>query len=176
MEAGVIDDYKVHQTELRRSADFSAGFYDKLAALNAGSIAVSVSVGLVILTKQDLRGFSHGFLALILCFWLSLVSAIVHNVFFLWNSKLDVAYSAQEFIKKTFKRLLRHVEPTSGVDGSDLKKLGKDLQEAPLQRQRTATTRKRWHEATAKVAGFASVTMFLLGYTLVALGAVKLWF
>jgi len=175
LETGVLEDYKVHQIELRRSAEISAGFYEKLAALNAGSMAISVSVGLVILTKQDLRQFSHGFLVLILCFWLSLFSAIVHNFFLQLGAKLDAAYSSQQFIRSTLKRLLRHSEINSGVDSNDLKKLEKELQREPLRRQGTTTKRKRWLESIATVAGFISVISFLAGYTLVVFGAVQLW-
>ena len=37
--------------ELRRSLELRASFYEKLAALNAGSIAVAVSVGVALLGK-----------------------------------------------------------------------------------------------------------------------------
>ena len=174
--AGVLEDYKVHQIELRRSMEISAGFYDKLVALNAGSIAISVSVGLVILNKQDLRQLSHGFFFLILCFWLSLFSAIVHNYLFRWSAKLDVSYSSQEFIKKTLKRQIATIEPTSGVNGSDLKKLENELQQNPIERQRTTTTCKRWLERIADLAGYVSIITFFVGYTLVVYGAYKLWF
>lgn len=96
----------------------STAFYDKLAALNAGSIAIAVSVGVTILNKQELRHLSHGLLGLILCFWLSLLTAIFHNFLLLWSAKLDADYASDEFVKDTLKTMFRHVLLPPGVDAS----------------------------------------------------------
>lgn len=53
---------KEHEQEKRKSLEISAGFFDKLAALNAGSIAVSASIILAICLSQKLDPIRFGLL------------------------------------------------------------------------------------------------------------------
>jgi hypothetical protein len=64
LEKKVLERFNVLKEELGRTTVVSTAFYDKLAALNAGSIAIAVSVGVTILSKQELRHLSHGLLGL----------------------------------------------------------------------------------------------------------------
>jgi hypothetical protein len=53
--AEVIVAYKEYEKELRRSFEISAGFIDKVSALDAGSIALAASVIIAITAKEPLR-------------------------------------------------------------------------------------------------------------------------
>jgi len=168
--------YPTLEKERRRSKEISAGFYDKLAALNAGSIAISVSVGLAILTKQELRQFSHGLFALVLCFWLSLLTAIFHNFFrHHLTAKLDATYAGQEFIRNTIQAPME----LSGADQNVMKQarevMAEVLRQGPIAKQGVTMRQKRRLESVATVLGWLSVGSFLAGYTLVLIGAARLW-
>ena len=54
-EAGIKEPYKEHEDEKRRSLEISSGFLDKLAALSAGSMAVSASITLAIVVRSDVH-------------------------------------------------------------------------------------------------------------------------
>jgi hypothetical protein len=89
--------------ELRRSLELSASFYEKLAALNAGSIAVAVSVGVALLGKAAPHSaFLHSNLnwlvAVAFFLWLSLICAIGHNALFIKVARLE-AERAEEWSK-----------------------------------------------------------------------------
>src|ERR1019366_6558437 len=80
--------------ELRRSLEQSASFYEKLAALNAGSIAVAVSVGVALLGKAAPHSaFLHSNLnwlvSVAFFLWFSLICAIGHNALFIKVAQLE---------------------------------------------------------------------------------------
>jgi hypothetical protein len=82
------------EKEHRRSLEVRANFYDKLSALDAGSIAVTVSVGIALLGRSGSRiGSLHSnlsWLAVIaFFFWISLVCAIGHNSIFVKIARLE---------------------------------------------------------------------------------------
>ena len=89
--------------ELRRSLELSASFYDKLAALSAGSIAVAVSVGGALFAKAAPQStFLHSNLnwlvAVVSFLWLSLICALGHNGLFIKVARLE-AQRAEEWSK-----------------------------------------------------------------------------
>jgi hypothetical protein len=70
------------EKERRRNLEVRASFYDKLSALDAGSIALAVSAGIALLGKLESRISSlHSNLSwlsiIVLFLWMSLISAIV---------------------------------------------------------------------------------------------------
>ncbi len=135
-----------------------------------------MSVGLAILTKQELRQFSHGLFALVLCFWLSLLTAIFHNFFrHHLSARLDASYADQEFIRDTIQALME----LSGADQNVLKQarevMTEPLRQGPIAKQGVAMRQKRRLEAVATVLGWLSVFSFLAAYTLVLIGAARLW-
>ena len=50
---GAKELYTAHQQEKRRGLELNAGFFEKLSALSAGSIAVAASIILAIVLKSD---------------------------------------------------------------------------------------------------------------------------
>jgi hypothetical protein len=175
LKVKVLERFKLLKEERGRATVIITAFYDKLAALNAGSIAIAVSVGLTILNKQELRHLSHGLLCLILCFWFSLLTAILHNFLLLRSAKLDAAYASDEFIKNTFEMMFRRVQLVPGTDPKEWKQVKGFAQEEPIRKQRITTARKRRCESAATVVAILSISCFFLGYTLVVIGAWRLW-
>jgi hypothetical protein len=175
VEAEILEHSKVLKEERSRAGEISTAFYDKLAALDAGSIAIAVSVGITILSKQDLHYLSHGLLVAVLCFWLSLLTAIAHNFLLLRSARLDVVYAGYEFIKNAFRTTSQHVPIPPGITAKQWKQIQGSVREEPIKKQRVATARKRRNESIARVVGIISITCFFIGYTLIVIGAWRLW-
>lgn len=175
LEAGFLADYEVLKSDLRRSAELSSGFYDKIAALSAGSIAVSVSVGLAIFTKPELLKIRHGLVTLILCFWLSLLCSIAHNRLLLWSAILDATYSRQDFMRNVMKRMFAYAGKDQKLDQELLKKIRSEAELKPISRQRGITRIRIWAENAARIFGYLSISLFFIAYTMVVVGAVRIW-
>ena len=175
IEASLQDYYAVHRDEVRRSLEISTGYYEKLATFDAGSIAILVTVGLAILNKSDLNRLSHGLLIVIVCFWVSLLTAICHNYLLLWSAKLDAAYSKDEFVKHIVKTMLRHPWPIDGLASQMLKPIEEASLVDPLNNQKKTTAWKRRCEAIAIGVGIVATASFVFGYSLVVVGAFKIW-
>jgi hypothetical protein len=79
----IEEHHKVQEDDNRRSLGISTGFFEKLATLDAGSIAVSASIIVAILLKPELRESTRGIVdeivVVVLLLWTSLFSSIVHN-------------------------------------------------------------------------------------------------
>src|ERR1035438_10196173 len=76
--------YAEHEKEMRRSIDISAGFFDKLSALDGGSIALAASVIIALTAKPEFasgraREIVHGLVVIVILLWASLISAVMHN-------------------------------------------------------------------------------------------------
>ncbi len=175
LKAKILEPSGALKDELRRSAETSVAFYEKLAAASAGSIALVMSVGMANLQKHDSRQFSHSLLFLASCFWLSLAAAIAHNVLFLWSSKLDARYAGLVFIEQTIATVMQGISLSPEVDRNQWKQVEGFAREDALRQQRGTYGRKRRCESIAKVVGDVSVALFFLGFTLVVVGAWILW-
>jgi drug/metabolite transporter (DMT)-like permease len=92
MQTSADEAQKNSEEKRRRSLEVSAGFYEKLSALDAGSIAVAVSVGIALLGKSGV-GSIHSHLTWLAwiagLLWLSLVCSIGHNCYFVKISRLE---------------------------------------------------------------------------------------
>ena len=69
-----MEPYKENQQEKRRVLELNAGFFEKLSALNAGSIAVAASIILAIVLKPDVprltaRPVLHEILVVVALLW-----------------------------------------------------------------------------------------------------------
>ena len=113
--------FKEHQEEKRKSLAVSSGFFDKVAALSAGSIAVSASIILTVTAKSSVDSWStriiiHDLLRIAVLLWASLLLAIFHNFLAVQIAKLDVAISESEFQQKLITLLFSYSTQTEPVD------------------------------------------------------------
>src|SRR5471030_2194982 len=86
------------ESERRRNLEVRASFYDKLSALDAGSIAVTVSVGIALISKPDSRfGSVHSHLSWLLWIagflWVSLICSVGHNSIFVKIARLEAEHT-----------------------------------------------------------------------------------
>jgi hypothetical protein len=169
--------------ELRRSLELSSAFYEKLAALNAGSIAVAVSVGVALLgTAASHSAFLHSninWLVVVAFFlWFSLVSAIGHNALFIKVARLESerAMEWSKWIGLTNASMMQSITGTGDSRiAQTLDTLIGDtfhdrIQKAAMNQHRAEQTIFR-----ATVLGYGAIGAFLMAYTLVFACIIRIW-
>lgn len=167
--------------ERRRSLEVRASFYDKLSALDAGSIALAVSVGIALLGRPGSRiGSLHSnlsWLAVIASFlWISLICAIGHNFIFVKIAKLEAeqAKAWSEHLALTSASAAAHAGGSPGT-GEMVDKVLRDslrgrIDAAVMNAHRTDLSVNR-----VMFLGYIAVVSFLLAYTLVFVCVIRLW-
>jgi len=169
--------------ELRRSLELSASFYEKLAALDAGSIAIAVSVGVALLGTAALHSaFLHSninWLVTVAFFlWFSLICAIGHNALFIKVARLE-SERAKEWSKWIGLINAGTMQSITGRGNSEGAKtlaalIGDTfhdrIQKAAMNQHRTEQTILR-----AAVLGYGAVGAFLMAYTLVFACIIRIW-
>jgi hypothetical protein len=169
--------------ELRRSLELRASFYEKLAALNAGSIAVAVSVGVALLgNAAPHSAFLHSNLnwlvAVAFFLWFSLICAIGHNALFIKVARLE-AEKAEEWSKWIALINASTMQSITGPGDSEIAQtlvthigdtLHDRIQKAAMNQHRTEQTILR-----AMVLGFGGIGAFLIAYTLVFACIIRIW-
>jgi hypothetical protein len=180
----VMDAYKEPQKEDRRSSEIRTSFYDKLAALDAGSIAVAASIGIALIAKPELRSASlHAnaswLVVITIMFWVSLFCAITHNFLAVKIAELESAYSHDEFCKTMVRKIVETIENNataeeqSEADQADqVVKL--TLGSFTLKQQHNVKRRHFLHSCSTTL-GYISMGSFLAAYTLVMARVVCLW-
>jgi hypothetical protein len=176
----VKEAYREHEKELRRSREISTGFYEKLLALDAGSLAVAASIGVALAAKPDSqfgsRNVFNQWLVVITVFlWVSLICAVSHNFVAVYIAKLESAYSEAELVRVIIRRAVAIVRNIGSPEAKLLDQIEKGAQEQPLtQQQRNVRWRQILHPS-ATVLGYISIGSFLIAYTLVMIRVVRLW-
>lgn len=180
MEA-IKEPYKEHQQEKRRRLEINAGFFDKLSAVCAGSIAVAASIILAIVLKSDLASkvtqpSLHQILKVVALLWLSLLLAIIHNFLTAIHVQLEAAYSGTDFIVTIMTVSLKIAREQAPIDDSTAAKVLEAAVNAGIatKRGRIAKTMNGLYPTVAYI-GYASMAAFLVAYTLVAIYLFRLW-
>jgi hypothetical protein len=169
------------QREFRRSLELRTSFYEKLAALDAGSIAVAASVGVAIIVKPEFRsGSLHAnasWLAGIAIFlWVSLVSAVYHNFLALRVTKLELEASKAEANVAECLSVLRvrssfdYDEKEKIIQGGLMEVLERQVHRAA---QIPFSAETSYYRATA--LGYVSMVSFMSAYTLVVICILGVW-
>jgi hypothetical protein len=177
MQLSADEAKKKSETERRRSLEVRASFYDKLSALDAGSIAVTVSVGIALLGKPDSRfGSVHSHLSWLLWIagflWISLISSVGHNSLFVKVAGLE-AEQAEDWSK-----YLGLVSASAGASEKVAEIATKYILDT-LHDRINKTALKMHHTDQsiyrAIVLGKIAVATFLIAYTLVMVAVIHLW-
>jgi hypothetical protein len=182
--AEVIVAYKEYEKELRRSFEISAGFIDKVSALDAGSIALAASVIIAITAKSDLPPYLlcrmhqivHGLVVIVFLLLVSLVLTVLHHFLVVHIARLDAKYSEIEFPRRMMRSglaIVRDNAPTN--DKALVDQLEKSQDDESFKEQvRIVKKRKFWHK-WADAFGYTSTSLFLVAYAAVAFYLLKLW-
>ena len=169
------------EQEKRESLEVSAGFFAKLAALNAGSIAVSASIILAILSKSEarldwIRVALHELLIVVGFLWLSLVLAILHNFLAASVAKVAAASSDAEFVWMLTQRtilLSQEIEPNA--EQSTYTQVKQLLRQQFIPREgRLVKTSQVLYRAVS-IVGYVSMLSFATAFTLVPIFLFRIW-
>jgi ABC-type multidrug transport system fused ATPase/permease subunit len=119
LKASADDAKEKFEKEHRRSLEVRASFFDKLSALDAGSIAVAVSVGIALLGRPESRISSMhsnlSWVAVIAFFlWVSLICAIGHNSIYVKIARLE----AEQALASSKFRVLMSASSLAHAKGS----------------------------------------------------------
>jgi hypothetical protein len=165
------------EKEHRRSLELRASFYEKLSTLDAGSIAVAVSVGIALLGKSESRiGSIHSnlsWLAVIaVLLWMSLICAIGHNSIFVKIARLEAEHA--KAWSNYLALISAHASASTEVAEVVCKHIADSLKgridAAAMNTHRTDLSVNR-----VMVLGYVAVASFLLAYTLVLVCVLRLW-
>lgn len=172
---------KEYEQEKRRSLEIVAGFFDKLAALSAGSIAVTASIVLAVLFKSEprppwVRVALHELLTIVGLLWLSLVLAILHNFLATVVARTAAKLSLAEFTWTLAEEGMAIIKETTPSEQSASVRQAKDLlrkQFAP--REVKLVSRSQGLYATVNVIGYAAIATFGVAFSLVPIYLFRLW-
>ncbi len=170
-----------HKKEHRRSLDVRASFFDKLSALDAGSIAVAVSVGIALLGRPESRiGSVHSNLSwlvvITLFLWVSLICAIGHNSIYVKIARLQAeqALAWAKYIglisASASARAAGSPKSAEFVDQHILETLSERIHADAMLATRTSLSVNR-----VMLLGYIAVASFLFAYTLVFICVIHLW-
>lgn len=169
--------------ELRRSLELNSSFYDKLAALNSGSIAVAVTVAVALLaTNAPHSAFLHTnidwLVAIAFFLWSSLICAIGHNAQYVKIARLESerAKGAAAWIGLINADLMQTI--TQGANSKVAQSLDTMITDQFHDRiQKGALNLHRTEQAIlrAAVLGYGAVYGFLIAYTLVFICIIRIW-
>lgn len=172
---------KQHEQEKRRSLEINAGFFDKLAALSAGSIAVATSIILAILFKSETRPpwvptTVHELLSVVAFLWLSLVLAILHNFL---ATRVGATAAEQSEAELTWAMAEQATEiskmTTPAIDGAVMTQAKDLLRKQFAPREVKLVKRSRALYATVSVFGYGSMGAFVVAFSLVPIYLFRLW-
>jgi len=177
-EAEVKEAYKEHEKEFRRSLGIRTSFYEKLFALDAGSIAVAASIGIALIAKPQLQSSplhaaAHWLVMITFSLWLSLFCAVVHNFLAVEIAKLESAYSHDDFVREIIRRGL--AMPWVADPPEILDQLKGSAQEDHILHQQQNMKRRQFLHPCATVLAYISMGSFLTAYTFVMVCVVRLW-
>jgi hypothetical protein len=179
--AGIMEPYKEHQQEKRRVLALNAGFFEKLSALNAGSIAVAASIILAIVLKSDaprlaVRPVLHEILIVVALLWGSLLLAIFHNFLgAVIYGQLEVAYSDTDLIIAIGKAGLSMIREQVVIHDATAMQVEDAISKGLSSKLGRLAKAMNFLTPAIPVIGYASMATFFAAYTLVSYYLLKLW-
>lgn len=183
LRAAAVSRFAEHEQERRRSAEIGASFFEKVAALSAGSIAVAATVGIAVIPRSGLpylllRSFSHWLFFIVLSLLIALLSAVLHNLCLALIAQLDAASARQRSIHAATKATLKAAELAKAAslpDAAAVLQLLEVVQGAPVRRREQFVQRQKALRHLVSALGALAVCTFLLAYILIMIVVSHLW-
>jgi hypothetical protein len=170
-----------YEEEKRKSLEINSGFFEKLSALDAGSIAVCASIILAILSRSGVRPewvppTLHKLLIILGFLWLSLVFAVLHNFLAAIVAKISAALSEAQFTWTLAERAIATMrEDSPDVENSVFRQVKDMLREQFAPRERKLVKNGQILHLAVSVVGYLSTFMFFVAFTLVPIFLFRLW-
>jgi hypothetical protein len=169
------------EQQKRRSVEVSAGFFEKIAALSAGSTAILASLILAIANKYNIHtGWAqivvHQLLAIAFALGSSLILAVLHNFFAALVARADAAIADSQLLQKIIAESLPLVhEATPQVDEATLTQAEEMMRAQMSPRFRRRLKSRSIFYMVATWAGSISMAAFIVAFSLVIKYLWKLW-
>lgn len=166
------------EQQKRRSVEISAGFFEKIAALSAGSTAVLASLILAIANKYDIHtGWAqtvvHHLLFIASALGASLILAVLHNFLAALRARADATISDSQLTQRIITLLSQFVH-----DGATPQVLAQAEDMVLRQMSPTAKRQVTWRDScyvAATWAGGLSMAAFVVAFSLVIKYLWQLW-
>ena len=169
------------EQQKRRSVEVSAGFFEKIAALSAGSTAILASLILAIANKYDIHtGWAqivvHQLLCIAFALGAALILAVLHNFFAALVARADAAISDSQLLQKIIAESLPLVhEVTPQVDEATVTQV-EDMMRAQMSPRFSRQLKSRSiFYMVATWSGSISMAAFIVAFSLVIKYLWKLW-
>lgn len=177
MQAQADEAKKRSKNEQRRSLEIRASFYERLSVLDAGSIAVAVSVGIALVSNSALHvGSMHAQLTwlvwIAIFLWVSLICSIEHNSYFVKVTRLEAEGA------EAWSNYLGLIAASITASGDTAEIVSKHIADTLHDRIMKAALNSHHTEQSAYRAlylGKIAVASFLIAYTLVLVCVISLW-
>jgi hypothetical protein len=169
------------EQQKRRSVEVSAGFFEKIAALSAGSTAVLASLILAIANKYDIHAgwaqiLVHHLLLIAFALGASLILAVLHNFFAALVARIDAAIADSQLLQKIIAESLPLVHETTPEVNDATVTQAEEIMHAQMSPRfnRQLKARSIFY-MVATWAGSLSMTAFIVAFSLVTRYLWQLW-
>jgi hypothetical protein len=172
LESDVTSSQAKHEEKESHFWELRTSFCEKLATLNAGSLAVVASMGAALLSKPIAN--RHEYIALLgsiaIMLWFSLVFSVVHNLWMVNLASVAIDIARGEHLLALIQRSLwakrdKQEQLDPFIEGVTMT--------AREQGDRQARRRKLQRRANLYLG--IAVLMFVAAYTLVLVGIMRMW-
>lgn len=169
------------EQQKRRSVEVSAGFFEKVAALSAGSTAILASLILAIANRYNIHtGWAqivvHHLLCIAFALGASLIFAVLHNFFAALLARMDAAIAHSNLLLQIIMESLPLVhETTPEVNDATVTQV-EEIMRAQMSPKMKRTI--KWREifyVVATCAGGLSMAAFIVAFSLVIKYLWQLW-
>jgi hypothetical protein len=169
------------EQQKRRSVEVSAGFFEKIAALSAGSTAILASLILAIANKHDIHTGAaqivvHHLLRIAFALGASLILAVLHNFFAALVARADAAIADSHYLQRLGEESLTATHETMPQINDATAMQADEMIRARMSPnfRRQLKSRSVFY-TVATWAGSLSMAAFILAFSLVIRYLWKLW-
>ncbi|HWG21830.1 MAG TPA: hypothetical protein VG225_14965 [Terracidiphilus sp.] len=169
------------EQQKRRSVEVSAGFFEKVAALSAGSTAILASLILAIANKYDIHAgwtqiLVHHFLRIAFALGASLILAVLHNFFAALVARADAAIAESQLLQRIIAESLPFVhETTPQVNDATVTQVEEMMRAQMSPQFRRQLKSRTIFYTTATWVGSLSMVAFIVAFSLVIKYLWQLW-
>lgn len=169
------------EQQKRRSVEVSAGFFEKIAALSAGSTAVLASLILAIANKYDIHAgwtqiLVHHLLFIAFALGASLILAVLHNFFAALVARADAAIADSQLLQKIIAESLPLVhETTPEINDATVTQVEEVMRAQMSPRFKRRLKSRSIFYMVATWAGSLSMAAFIVAFSLVIKYLWQLW-
>jgi len=177
----IKEPFSESEQQKRKSVEVSAGFFEKVAALSAGSTAILASLILAIANKYNIhtgwaQAVVHHLLLIAFALGASLILAVLHNCFAALVARADAAIAESHLLQRIIADSLPFVrETTPEVNDATVTQVEEIMRAQMSPRFRRQLKCRSISYSAATWAGSLSMGAFIIAFSLVIKYLWQLW-